>query len=148
MSFLVCGSINESGLLDLLVVRRAGDRQRHLISYFVLNHPVLLLSGRAQEAVQFHSECLELRQEIYGYHPTLGSCYNNLSEAYEKMGDLRRALEAARIGMNIKTYFIKDPSNAVIDSYVTVARLTIKTCESLKTVFSPPGFHHKNVRRF
>ncbi|XP_072029543.1 uncharacterized protein [Amphiura filiformis] len=83
--------------------------------------------GRAEEAVQYHTECLELRQIIYGFHPTLGSCYNNLSEAYEKSGDLGRALETARIGMRIKKYFIKDPSNAVIESLITVARLTTKT---------------------
>ena len=64
---------------------------------------------------------------IYGFHPTLGSCYNNISEAYEMSGDFQQALESARIGMNIKKHFIKDPSNAVIDSLITVARLTMKT---------------------
>ena len=83
--------------------------------------------GRAEEGAQYHKDCLDIRWVIYGYHPTIGSCYNNLSEAYETMGDYQTAFKHALSGLNIKQHFIKGPSNAVIDSMITVARLTTDT---------------------
>ena len=82
--------------------------------------------GRAKEAVQYHNKSLDIRRLLYGFHPSIGGCYNNLSEAYETMGDYQTASKHAITGLKIKRHFFKGPSHAVIDSLITVARLTTR----------------------
>ncbi|XP_033096030.1 uncharacterized protein LOC117100441 [Anneissia japonica] len=80
--------------------------------------------GKLRRALEYHKRALVIRRKMWGNHPSIGSIYNNMSETYDRMGDHKTALETAKLGLQIKMFFKREPSTDIIDSLVNVANNT------------------------
>ena len=75
-------------------------------------------------AVGYYEEAINIRQKIFGLHPTLGHEYNKLSLVFERLHDLPNTKACTLKGFNMKRMLLTPTTNAMLAALLNMAHVT------------------------
>ena len=101
------------------------NRIKHLTLYLCIT--LLFSTGNLTMAIKYYEECLSIRRTVFGLHPTLGTVYNNLSDAHRDMQDHEKARKNAQKSLTIKRMFISSNTNTMVISLLSTAYAIFKS---------------------